>query len=56
MSEELLYQVQDGVAVFTLNRPERLNAMTPAMRDALCAAMAEADADTAVRVHNGFTR
>jgi enoyl-CoA hydratase/carnithine racemase len=48
--QELLYQVHEGVAVFTLHRPERLNAMTTVMRDALCDAMAEADADPAVRV------
>lgn len=50
MNAELLCEVHDGVAIFTLHRPERLNAMTPAMRDALCAAMARADADPAVRV------
>lgn len=49
-TKELLYQVHNGIAVVTLHRPERLNAITPVMRDALCAAMAEADADPAVRV------
>jgi enoyl-CoA hydratase len=40
----------DNVATFTLNRPERLNAVTPQMVDALDAALADAIADDAVRV------
>ena len=32
MSEVVLMQVQDGVAVLTLNRPDRLNAWTPALQ------------------------
>ena len=36
MSEVVLKEVQDGVAVLTLNRPERLNAWTQEMeRDVL---------------------
>ena len=31
--ETLLYVVDDGVAVITLNRPDRLNAFTAQMRD-----------------------
>ena len=31
MNEELLLSVEDGVAVLTLNRPERLNALTHGM-------------------------
>jgi 2-(1,2-epoxy-1,2-dihydrophenyl)acetyl-CoA isomerase len=44
MSEELLVSVEDGVAVLTLNRPERLNALTRDMLSALrekLASMAE---------------
>jgi enoyl-CoA hydratase/carnithine racemase len=32
MADEVLYQVDDGVAVITLNRPERMNAWTPPMQ------------------------
>jgi len=45
---EVLYQVDAGVAVVTLNAPARRNALTPAMADALVAAFDAADADPAV--------
>src|ERR1700722_16323429 len=44
------YHVADGVAVITLDRPDRLNAFTPDMRLDLVAAFDEVDADDAVRV------
>jgi enoyl-CoA hydratase len=47
---ELLVEAEGAVATFTLNRPERLNAVTPAMIDALDAALAGALADDTVRV------
>jgi enoyl-CoA hydratase/carnithine racemase len=47
--EQILYEVNDGVALVTLNRPEKLNAMTALMGAELADAMAEADADDAVR-------
>lgn len=47
--ETLLYSVDDGVATVTLNRPERMNAFTPRMRDELIAVFDETDADDAVR-------
>ena len=31
MNTDLLYRVDDGLAVITLNRPEKLNALTRAM-------------------------
>lgn len=40
----------DGVRTITLDRPERLNAVNPALAEALPAALAEAGADDAVRV------
>jgi enoyl-CoA hydratase/carnithine racemase len=43
-------EVSGAVATFTLNRPERLNAVSPAMIDALDSALASASADDAVRV------
>lgn len=45
----VLYEVNDGVAVVTLNRPESLNAWTPQMSDELTIAMGAADTDDAVR-------
>ncbi len=47
--EQILYDVEDGVATVTLNRPEKLNAMTAQMGAELGDAMAEADADDAIR-------
>jgi enoyl-CoA hydratase/carnithine racemase len=44
------YEVHDGVAVVTLNRPDRLNAWTARMEAEYRAALAEADGDPAVRV------
>src|SRR5438034_50705 len=39
MSQDLLEGRKDKVAVLTLNRPDRLNAMSPAMLDALLEAL-----------------
>lgn len=46
----VLYEVADGVATVTLNRPERLNAWTGRMNHEYRAAMARAESDAAVRV------
>jgi len=46
---EILLEVADGVAVVTLNRPERMNAYTPTMGRELADAFAACDADDAVR-------
>lgn len=48
--EQILYDVQNGVALVTLNRPEKLNAMTALMGAEMGDAMAEADGDDDVRV------
>lgn len=48
--ETLLYQVDDGIATVTLNRPEKMNSFTGQMRDDLVAVFDETDADDAVRV------
>jgi enoyl-CoA hydratase/carnithine racemase len=47
--ETLRYEVADGIATLTLNRPEKLNAFTAQMRDDLVAAFDRSDADDAVR-------
>lgn len=51
MGEEqtVLYQVEDGVATITLNRPERRNAVTPVMLQRLCARFVAAGEDERVR-------
>ena len=45
----LLTERADGVLTLTLNRPERRNAIDPALRDALAAALDDAATDGAVR-------
>ena len=48
MSDELLFQLKDRVAVLTLNRPERLNALTPDMMRALRSHLADVALDDGV--------
>jgi 2-(1,2-epoxy-1,2-dihydrophenyl)acetyl-CoA isomerase len=50
MSDDLLEAVKDGVAVLTLNRPDRLNAMSPAMLDGLLEALPRLSEDASVGV------
>ena len=47
---DLLYEVADGIATITLNRPERLNAITLPMLASLSTALRDADLDREVRV------
>lgn len=47
--EDILYEVEDGVAVITLNRPDRMNAWTQAMGAEICDALAGAEEDDSVR-------
>jgi enoyl-CoA hydratase len=44
------YEVADGVATLTLNRPERLNTITPELAEDVRAELARANADDGVRV------
>src|SRR5438094_238663 len=46
----VLYDVAGGIATITLNRPEKLNALNPPMREALVAAFKEAERDPNVHV------
>lgn len=48
--EDILYRVEDGVAVVTLNRPDRLNAWRGEMDRDVRAAMKAASMDASVRV------
>jgi len=50
MSEPVLYEVTSGVAVLTLNRPEKLNAFNAEMLDRWVECLDLADRDDAVRV------
>ena len=51
MSEGLvLFRIEDEVAVITLNRPEKLNALSGEVWRELDAAMVRADDDPAVKV------
>lgn len=48
-SDDLLARVEDGVAVLTMNRPERRNALSDGMLAGLAAALQEAEASPEVR-------
>ncbi|MDT0496140.1 enoyl-CoA hydratase-related protein [Algiphilus sp. W345] len=48
--EELFYKVEGGIATLTLNRPERRNALSPALTHRLADAWKRIDADPEVRV------
>ncbi|HUI58614.1 MAG TPA: enoyl-CoA hydratase-related protein [Steroidobacteraceae bacterium] len=50
MSEQVLVSQSDGVCEVRLNRPEKRNAITLAMYDALSYALMQAESDDAVRV------
>jgi enoyl-CoA hydratase/carnithine racemase len=47
--DSILYSVADNIATITLNRPDSLNAMDPAMINEIICAFDEADADDAAR-------
>lgn len=49
MQDELLYEVRGQVAILTINRPERRNALNKAVRDGLRAAWARVEADPNIR-------
>lgn len=47
--QTLLYAVDEGVATITLNRPDKMNAFTPQMRDEIIRALDHTDTDDTVR-------
>jgi enoyl-CoA hydratase len=49
-SNDLLYSVEESIATITLNRPERMNALTHELEAELHRAFDKADSDRAVRV------
>jgi enoyl-CoA hydratase/carnithine racemase len=50
MSEDIRVEVSESIATVTLNRPQAMNAVTPATMGALRDALARVEADPAVRV------
>jgi len=50
MSEDLLYDVRDGIGFVVFNRPQARNAMTFAMYERLAEICAEIEADQSIRV------
>ena len=48
--QEVIYEVEDRVCTITLNRPDKLNALTQVMENELFQAMKQANEDTRVRV------
>ena len=50
MTDDLLESVDDGVATLTMNRPERRNALSPAMLEALLEALPRLAADAQIGV------
>ena len=49
MSDSLLHETNDGIALITLNRPDKLNALNFALIDRLMAALDAIEADDGVR-------
>ena len=50
MTDEVLYEVRGRVALLTLNRPERRNAVNAAVAEAMSLAMAKFESDDSVQV------
>jgi enoyl-CoA hydratase len=49
MSEDVRFETDGHLAVITLNRPNKLNAVTPSMADAIVAAVEECNASDTIR-------
>jgi len=50
MSDAILFEMQDAVAIITINRPERRNAISAEVREGLFAAWRRFEADPAAKV------
>ena len=48
MYKTIIYDQKEGVALITLNRPEKLNAWTPSMAEELASALGEANRDSLI--------
>ncbi|MFC1989675.1 enoyl-CoA hydratase/isomerase family protein [Chloroflexota bacterium] len=48
--EDIIFKKDDGIATITLNRPQKLNALTPVMIKSIRSAAQDADQDDEVRV------
>ena len=49
MADEVIYEIKEGIAYITLNRPEKLNAIAPPMRQQLWDAFQDVDKNPDVR-------
>ncbi|MDX3926428.1 MAG: enoyl-CoA hydratase/isomerase family protein [Shinella sp.] len=49
MTEDIRFEIDGAVALITLNRPHKLNAVTPEMADAIVAAVGECNDSDAIR-------
>lgn len=49
MSEQVTFVVEDGIAILSLNRSEKMNALTPQMRESLIGHLQQAERDDAIR-------
>lgn len=49
MSDDVILNIEDGVAHITLNRPRKMNAVTPEMAEQIAACCRDADRDDTVR-------
>ena len=49
MADEVIYEIKEGIAYITLNRPEKLNAIDPPMRQQLWDAYQDVDKNPDVR-------
>ncbi|TIW81069.1 MAG: enoyl-CoA hydratase, partial [Mesorhizobium sp.] len=51
MTDHILVERQGAIQIIRMNRPDKKNALTRAMYATMSAALAEGDADPAIRVH-----
>lgn len=49
MTQDILFNVDGAIATITLNRPQKLNAVTPEMADAIVAAVDECNDSDSIR-------